>query len=92
MKKVLFAALIAASSAFAADYSSMSVTDLQALRGTVPVEDRAAFQSAMQSKMQALPVEDRKAAAGAMRQSGSGSMDGSGSQMRKGAGGGQGRR
>lgn len=88
MKKVLFVALIATSSMFAADYSSMSVSELQALKGSVPADDKPAFQSAMQSKMQSLSPEERKAAASSMGQSKSGPMDGSGSKMRKGGQGG----
>lgn len=85
MKKIMFIALLSFS-AFAADYSSMSITDMQAMRGSIPETDRAEFQSAMQSKMQTLTPEERQAATSAMRQSKSGSTDGTGSQMRKGSG------
>ena len=40
----------------------MSASELAAIRGSVPVEDRAAFQAAMQSKMQALSPDERAAA------------------------------
>lgn len=48
--------------AFAVDYSAMSATELAAMRSSVPAEDRAAFQAAMQSKMQALSPDERAAA------------------------------
>ena len=47
--------------AFAVDYSAMSATELAALRGTVAAEDRAAFQAAMQSKMQTMSADERQA-------------------------------
>lgn len=48
-------------SAFAADYTTLSITDLQALRGAVPVADQAAFRSALQTQVQALSTTDRQA-------------------------------
>jgi hypothetical protein len=63
-------------SAFAADYSTtdystMSITELQALRGNVPTTDLAAFQSAMQTKVQALSTVERQALQSNMAQSNS---------------------
>jgi hypothetical protein len=71
---------------FAADYTAMSLEELQTLRGNVPQEERAAFQAQMQSRMQSLSPEERQAAASSMRQSKSGPADGTGSQMHKGGG------
>ena len=62
MRKVLFLVTVLSLGAFAVDYSAMTATELQAMRGTVPAEDRAAFQAAMQSKMQALSPDERAAA------------------------------
>lgn len=90
MKKITLIGLLTAA-AFATDYSSMTLTELQNMRGSVPEADRAAFQNAMQSKMQSLSPEERQTAAQSMRKSQSGAMDGSGSQMRKGGGMGHGR-
>lgn len=59
MKKIILAFLSLSILAFAVDYSSMSITDLQSLRGTVPTQDRAAFQSAMQSKMSTATADER---------------------------------
>ena len=80
MKKIILALVTLSIVAFAADYSSMSVTDLQSLRGTVPTEDKAAFQSAMQSKMATATADERAA----MRQSKSGAANGSGNKYQKG--------
>ncbi len=80
MKKTLLALALLGSMAYAADYSSMSVTDLQSLRGTVPTEDKAAFQSAMQSKMPTATADERAA----MKQSKSGAANGSGNKYQKG--------
>lgn len=80
MKKIIFAFIALSIAAFAADYSSMSTSELQSLRGTIPIEDRSAFQSAMQSKMATATPEERSA----MKQSKSGAANGSGNQYRKG--------
>ena len=80
MKKIILALVTLSMVAFAADYSSMSVTDLQSLRGTVSTEDKAAFQSAMQSKMATATPDERSA----MRQSKSGAANGSGNKYQKG--------
>jgi hypothetical protein len=80
MKKTLLALAALSVVAFATDYSTMSVTDLQSLRGTVPTEDKTAFQSAMQSKMPTATADERTA----MRQSKSGAANGSGSKYQKG--------
>ncbi len=60
MKTITLLALLSIS-AFATDYSSMSVTQLQALRGSVPTTDFVAFQSAIQTKVLALSLTDRQA-------------------------------
>ena len=62
MKKSLLSLMALSVMAFAVDYSAMSATELAAMRSSVPVEDRAAFQAAMQSKMQALSPDERAAA------------------------------
>jgi hypothetical protein len=80
MRKTLLALATLSVVAFATDYSTMSVTDLQSLRGTVPTEDKAAFQSAMQSKMPTATADERAA----MRQSKSGAANGSGNKYQKG--------
>ncbi len=62
MKKSLLSLMALSVMAFAVDYSAMSATELAAMRSSVPAEDRAAFQAAMQSKMQALSPDERAAA------------------------------
>lgn len=83
MKSLTMVALLSLN-IFAADYTAMSMEELQAMRGSVSVDEKAAFQAEMQSRMQALSPEERQTAASTMRQSKSGPADGSGSQMRKG--------
>lgn len=61
MRKSLIGLCFMCVSAFAVDYSAMSATELAAMRGTVPVEDRPAFQAAMQQKMQTMSQEERQA-------------------------------
>lgn len=85
MKK-LSLIILSTVAAFAVDYSAMSTEELRSSRGTVAEADRSAFQSEMQSRMQSLSPEERKTASESMRQSRSGSQDGSGSQMRQGGG------
>ena len=58
MKKIIGTTLIAVS-LFAVDYTSMSIDELANLRGSVPVEDRDAFKSAFQEKIQYLSPEEK---------------------------------
>jgi hypothetical protein len=85
MKKLGFLVLVASAMAFGVDYSTMSLTELQALRGTVAEADRSAFQTEMQSRMSALTPEERQAVSSSMKQSKSGTMSGTGTQSRKGS-------
>ena len=85
MKKVTLIVL-STIAAFAADYTTMTLEEMQAMRGTLPVEERPAFQAEMQSRLQAMTPEERQAATSTMKQSKSGPMDGTGSQMRQGGG------
>lgn len=85
MKTLTFVALLSVA-AFSADYRTMSTTDMQAMRGSVPEADRAAFQSEMQTRVQTMGTDERQAFQETMKQSKTGSQDGTGSQMRKGSG------
>lgn len=88
MKKVLiFAAAILQLSAFAADYSKMSIEEMNQMRGTLKAEERAQFQKAYQEKLQQLPVEERSKYMG-KTENASGQGQGAGGKMR---GGGRGR-
>lgn len=82
MKKIALVFLLTLSFSYGADYSSMSLEELQSARGSVAEGDRDAFKSEMQSRMQSLSPQEREDAKSSMRQSGSGSQDGS-SQMRR---------
>jgi len=92
MKKSLLALVALSVMAFAVDYSAMSATELSAMRGTVATEDQAAFQAAMQSKMQALSPDERAALSQARTANpGTGSMgSNAGGGSGAGAGGGAG--
>lgn len=83
MKTITLIALLSVA-AFATDYSTMSVTQLQALRGNVAATDRAAFQSAMQTKVQALSTADRQALQSSMAQTNLASHAAMGTQMQAG--------
>lgn len=87
MKKLSLILLVAVA-AFGVDYSAMSTEELKAARGSVAEADRGAFKSEMQSRMQSLSPEERQAQSSSMRQSRSGTQDGSGSQMRQSGSGG----
>ena len=59
MRKLLLASLLLAGSAFATDYTSMTLDEMLAQKGSVDVENRDAFRTEMQSKMQALTPDER---------------------------------
>ncbi len=59
MKKMIVSMSLVAMSLAAADYSQMSMEELNALRGTIAVEERDAFKAEMQSRMQAMTPEER---------------------------------
>jgi hypothetical protein len=83
MKKLLLITLLATTTLFATDYDSMSIDELNTLRGTVPTEDRDSYRSAMQSKMQTLTPEERSS-----YRSSNGKGSGQGKMLRDGSGGG----
>lgn len=100
MKKSLLSLIALSVMAFAVDYSAMSATELAAMRGTVPAEDKAAFQAAMQAKMQTMTAEERQVltqartsnpSTGSMGSNAGGSGAGSGSGSGAGASGGNGK-
>jgi|GEM_PF-642922 len=87
MKKVtLFALLSLSLSVMAADYSKMSMKEMQAMRGKVPVEERAAFQKEMQSRMEKLTPQERREMAAAKRKKRPNARCAAGSQMPNGGG------
>jgi len=59
MKKIIIGMSMAAMSLMAVDYSQMTMEELNALRGTVAVEEQDAFRAEMQSRMQAMTPEER---------------------------------
>ena len=59
MKRLLIMALLA-SGAWAADFSHMSTEEMMNMRGSVPVDDRPAFQQEMQKRMQSMTPQERQ--------------------------------
>ncbi len=59
MKKVIIGMSLVTISLMAADYSQMTMEELNAQRGTVAIENRDAFRAEMQSRMQAMTPEER---------------------------------
>lgn len=87
MKKITVTLLFSAAAIFAADYSTMSMEEMKAARGSVSSADKGAFQAEMQNRMQSMSTEERQKMQTEMRQNRSGAQDGAGSQMRQGGGG-----
>ncbi|MDD5372615.1 MAG: DUF1104 domain-containing protein [Sulfurimonas sp.] len=84
MKKVILFALLSLS-VMGADYSNMSMKEMQAMRGKVPVEERAAFQKEMQSRVEKLTPQERREFAAAKRKKRPNARCATGSQMRNSA-------
>ncbi|EIF51705.1 MULTISPECIES: EF-hand domain-containing protein [Sulfurovum] len=59
MKNIIMIGLLA-SVAWAADFSNMSTEEMMNMRGSVPVDDRPAFQQEMQKRMQSMTPEERQ--------------------------------
>ncbi len=59
MKRLLIIALLA-SGAWAADFSQMSTEQMMNMRGSVPIDDRPAFQQEMQKRMQSMSPHERQ--------------------------------
>ncbi len=79
MKKLLIMMTLLAMSLMAADYSQMTMEELNALRGTIAVEDREAFRAEMQSRIaQMTPDELNAFREDRMATGGAGARDGSG--------------
>lgn len=60
MKKVIFASALLGMSLFATDFASMSTEELVNLRGTVNVEERAAFREEMMKRVQTMTAEEKQ--------------------------------
>jgi Ca2+-binding EF-hand superfamily protein len=59
MKRLLIIGLLA-SAAWAADFSQMSTEDMMNMRGSVPADERPAFQEEMQKRMQSMSPDERQ--------------------------------
>jgi Ca2+-binding EF-hand superfamily protein len=59
MKKLMIIAFLA-SVAWATDFSQVSTEEMMNMRGSVPVDDRPAFQQEMQKRMQSMTPEERQ--------------------------------
>ncbi|MBT8349055.1 MAG: DUF1104 domain-containing protein, partial [Sulfurovum sp.] len=60
MKKLIIIGMLAASSVWAADFVQMNTEDMMNMRGSVPLDDRPAFQQEMQKRMQSMSPEERQ--------------------------------
>ncbi len=58
---ILLAGVLAATAAMATDFMSMSTEELVALRGSVAPEEIEAFKAELQSRLQSLTPDERKA-------------------------------
>lgn len=89
MKKLIIAMFLAGMSLMAVDYSQLTFEQLNALRGTVAVEDRDAFRAEMQRRVQEMTPEQQAAFMESRQASkGLGLRDGSGAgSMNQGAAG-----
>lgn len=90
MKKLLIGSCLFVGSLLASDYSSMTLDEMLSQRGSVAVEDRDAFRTEMQTKMQKLTPEQRAELRGS-KGKGKGAGSGTGNRYKgsKGSGGGR---
>jgi len=91
MKKIAILSLLAATLCFGTDYSLMSTEEMQSMRGSVPAEERDAFQAELQSRVQNMSQEERDSFRQNNSQSGAkqGPQDGSGNMYKGSRGGGK---
>jgi hypothetical protein len=91
VKKAILCALMAVGILSATDFSALSTEELAAMRGTVPADERDAFRSEFQSRLETLSDEEKAAlGVGLNNSSGAGAklQDGSGlGSMGSGSGG-----
>lgn len=59
MKRLIIIGLLT-SATWAADFSQMSTEEMMNMRGSVPVDDRPAFQQEMQKRMQSMTPQERQ--------------------------------
>ena len=95
MKKIILTLSLITVTLFATDFSKMNMEELNAMRGSVSIEERDAFKTEMQSRLQAMSPEERQQYISERKKksntNGKGTMqrsrDGSGTgMMRKGGG------
>jgi hypothetical protein len=60
MKKIMIIAAVATTFGFATDFSKMSTEELMNMRGSVPMDQRPAFQAEMQKRMQNMTPQERQ--------------------------------
>jgi len=61
MKKFIAVALLGSAMLMATDYTTYSAEELAAMRGSIPAEEQADFQAALQSALADLSAEERQA-------------------------------
>jgi len=79
MKNLIIAMSFSVMSLMAADYSALTIDELNAMRGTIAVEDRDAFRTEMQSRIATMTSDELATfRADRMANGGAGPKDGSG--------------
>lgn len=86
MKKIMIISALACMALWATDFSQMSTEELMSMRGTVPLDERPAFQQEMQKRMQTLTPEERQKYMGSGQGQGMGKGMGVGQGMGMGQG------
>ncbi len=61
MRKVILSAILLAGLLNATDFSSMTTEQLLAMRGSVPVDERAAFKAELQNRIKNMTAEEKQA-------------------------------
>jgi len=87
MKKSILATALLTVGLLATDFSQMTIEELNAMRGTVPTDERDAFRAEIQNRLQVMTSEERQAYA-AERRNNSDQGQGSMQRLRDGSGGG----
>ncbi|SFP01723.1 DUF1104 domain-containing protein [Hydrogenimonas thermophila] len=86
MQKLALALVFTAGLLNATDFSSMTTEDLLNLKGSVPVEERDAFRTEMQSRISNMSADEKAALGVGQSRSSYGSANGTAQRLRDGSG------
>ncbi len=87
-KTILTLGLMTITTLCATDFSTMSMEELNAMRGSVSVEERDAFRAEMQNRLQTMTPEERQQYISERKKQSNGKGQGSMQRLRDGSGGG----